>query len=170
MAKKKSNSAKGRESYDANIGDSIIPFFNRNSSKYPTEVGGPKLEMIPVEKRKDMMVNVARLHAKQEYDRIMEVVKVLEKQARDIQWRLEVTDGVHAAEYDFETYHNKIYWLVYHTGKEKHILSILGPDDWSSRPPEEYEYVTRVKWLGDYTWIEVGEDGESYTPPPQESP
>ena len=29
----------------------------------------------------------------------------------------------------------------------------------SSGAPEHYEYIARVKWLGDYTWLEVDEDG-----------
>lgn len=63
---KKSNIAKGRESYDAQIGDQIIPFFNKNVTPYPTEAGGPKFDLIPVAKQKDIMINVARLHAQQE--------------------------------------------------------------------------------------------------------
>ena len=99
MTEKKSNLAKGRHSYDAKIGDSIVPFFNRNVSEYPTEAGGPKFDLIPVTKQKDIMINHARLYAQQEYDRIMELVTVLQKQAEGIKRRLDVTDAVHAAVY-----------------------------------------------------------------------
>lgn len=34
----------------------------------------------------------------------------------------------------------------------------MDPIDWSSSPPIEYEYISRVKWLGDHTWIEVEDD------------
>jgi hypothetical protein len=81
---KKSNIAKGRNSYDADIDGTIIPFFNRNVTPYPTEAGGPKFDLIPVTKQKDIMINHARMYAQQEYDRIMELVAVLEKQAQDI--------------------------------------------------------------------------------------
>jgi hypothetical protein len=37
-------------------------------------------------------------------------------------------------------------------------LSINGPNDWSSSAPTEYEYLCKVKWLGDHTWIEVEDD------------
>jgi hypothetical protein len=30
-----------------------------------------------------------------------------------------------------------------------------GPNDWSTGAPEHYQYVTKVKWLGDYTWQEI---------------
>ena len=159
MNKEKPNSAKGRESYDSKIGDSIIPFFNRNVSPYATEAGGPKFDLIPVEKQKDIMVNVARMHGQQEYNRIMELVAVLQKQAASIKRRLEITDMVHAAKYEFQTYHGKIYWLCYDHRKQFSRLVHHGPNDWSTGPPEEYEYVCQVKWLGDYTWIEVDSQG-----------
>lgn len=154
----KPNSAKGRESYDSTAGNSLIHFFNRNVTPYATESGGPKFDLIPIEKQKDIMVNVARLHAQQEYDRIMELVKVLQKQAEEIKRRLDVTDMVHAAKYDFQVYHGNIYWLLYDHRKQFTRLSMTGPTDWSTGKPEEYEYICRVKWLGDYTWIEVKDE------------
>jgi len=155
---KKPNSAKGQESFDINVGNSLVHFFNRNISKYPTEAGGPKFDLIPVEKQKDIMVNVARMHAQQEYDRIMELVKVLQSQAEQIKRRLDITDMVHSAKYDFQTYHGQIYWLVYDNRKNFTRLCLIGPNDWSAGPPKEYEYICRVKWLGDYTWVEVGDN------------
>lgn len=155
---KKPNSAKGRSSYDSELGGSLVSFFNRNVTPYATEAGGPKFDLVPVTKQKDIMLNVARLHAKQEYDRIMELVAVLQKQAAEIQKRLDITDMVNQAKYDFQTYHGKIYWLCYDHRKECTRLVMTGPKDWSTGPPEEYEYITRIKWLGDYTWVEVDEE------------
>ena len=103
--KKKRNSAKGRTSYDSDIDGVIVPFFNKNVTPYPTEAGGPKFDLIPVTQQKDHMVNAARMHAQQEYNRIMELVTVLQKQAEEIKRRLEITDWVHAAKYDFQLYH-----------------------------------------------------------------
>jgi len=149
------NSAKGRHSYDAKVGDSLINFFNKNVTPYPTESGGPKFDLVPVTKQKDIMINVARMHGEQEYNRIMELVAVLQKQAESIKRRLDITDMVHAAKYDFQTYHGNTYWLLYDSRKNCTRLSINGPTDWSTGKPEEYEYVCKVKWLGDYTWVEV---------------
>jgi len=155
-----SNVSKGRQSFDAKIGDSLVAFINKNVTPYPTDIGGPAFDLIPVEKQKDIMVNVARLHAQQEYDRIMELVAVLQRQAAQIKRRLEITDLVHTAKYQFQTYHNQCYWLAWHTKKQETLLVTLGPKDWSTGAPDDYEYIARVKWLGDYTWIEVDEDGK----------
>lgn len=158
MSDDKLNSANGRSSYDSTSSGSLIHFFNRNVTPYATESGGPKFDLVPVEKHKDIMLNVARLHAKQEYDRIMELVNVLQKQAEQIKHRLDLTDMVHAAKYDFQLANGSIYWLLYDHRKQFTRLSINGPNDWSSSAPEEYEYLCKVKWLGDHTWIEVEDD------------
>ena len=150
-----SNVTKGRDSFDVTTGNVLVPFFNRNVTPYATEAGGPQFDLVPVEKQKDIMLNVARMHALQEYDRIVELVRVLESQAQQIKRRLEITDAVHAAEYQFQTYHGQVYWLVYEREKQKTILAKTGPNGWSSGPPESYEYIAAVKWLGDHTWQEV---------------
>lgn len=155
-----SNRAKGKNSFDATMGNSLVEFINRSSTPYPVEVGGPSFDLVPVEKQKDIMLNVARLHAQQEYDRIMSLVTVLQKQAQSIRRRLEITDSVHSAQYNFQIYHNQIYWLALDRRLGQMILSHLGPTDWSTGAPDYYQYMARVKWLGDYTWIEVDEKGE----------
>lgn len=152
------NRAKGRHSFDADIGGEIVPFFNRNVSEYPTEAGGPKFELVPVKQQKDIMINVARQHAEQEYNRIMDLVAVLEKQAQDIKRRLDITDMVHGAHYQFKPVHGKTYWLANDTIKKQVILAMHGPDDWSTGCPSYYEYIAKVKYLGDYTWQEIKED------------
>jgi hypothetical protein len=152
-----SNLAKGRNSYDSTGTGVMIPFFNRNVTPYATEAGGPKFDLVPVTKQKDLMINHARIYAQQEYDRIMELVAVLEKQAQGIKRRLEVTDAVHAAVYQFQVVMGKEYWLVYDTRKQHTLLTQHGPDDWSSSAPEDYEYITRVKYMGDHTWLELNE-------------
>ena len=97
-----SNIAKGRDSFDISTGNTLVAFFNRNITPYATSTLGPVFDLVPVEKQKDLMINHARMYAQQEYDRIMELVAVLQKQADDIRRRLEVTDLVHAAEYQFQ--------------------------------------------------------------------
>lgn len=154
----KPNSAKGRESYDSTAGNSLIHFFNRNVTPYPTEMGGPKFDLIPVEKQKDIMVNVARLHAQQEYDRIMELVTILQKQAEELKRRLDITDMVHKAKYDFQTYHGNTYWLLFDSKINNTRLTLMGPNDWCTGKPEYYQYICKVKWMGDYTWLEVKDE------------
>ena len=151
----KSNLAKGRDSYDAKIGDVLVPFFNRNVTPYPTEAGAPKFDMVPVTKQKDLMINHARMYAQQEYDRIMELVAVLQKQAEGIRRRLEVTDAVHAAVYQFSPVMGQTYWLAWDRRKQHTLLTQTGPNDWFCGAPDDYEYHAQVRYMGDHTWMEI---------------
>ena len=151
----KSNNADGRDSFDMQSGNVLVEFINRNVTPYPTESSGPKFDLVPITKQKDIMVNVARMHAQQEYDRIMELVAVLERQAADIKRRLDLTDMVHAAKYDMQLYHGQVYWLVQDHRKNCTRLISHGPNDWATGPAPEWEYICAVKWLGDHTWVEV---------------
>ena len=157
--KQRSNQADGRDSFDMNTGGTLTEFINRNVTPYPTEVGGPAFDLIPVEKQKDIMVNVARMHAQQEYDRIMALVTVLQQQAESVKRRLEITDWVHAAKYDFQIYHGQCYWLLRERDTNRTRLIQTGPADWTTGVPGDWEYICRVKWLGDYTWVEVDTNG-----------
>jgi hypothetical protein len=159
--KKRSNLADGRTSYDSESTGNLVEFINRNVTPYPVDVGAPAFDLIPVEKQKDIMVNVARLHGHQEYRRIMELVSVLQRQADEVRQRLEITDLVHAARYSFQIYHGQCYWLARDRARGGTLLTQTGPAEWTTTAPEYYEYICRVKWLGDYTWIEVDLNGES---------
>jgi len=154
-----SNVAKGQTSFDADVGNTLVAFLNRNVTAYPTEVGAPAFDLVPVSKQKDIMINVARMHGQQEYNRIMQLVVVLQRQAQGIRRRLEITDLVHAARYDFQIYHGQSYWLCWDTRRKCSRLVTLGPEDWSTGAPDHYQYVCRVRWLGDYTWIEIDDKG-----------
>jgi hypothetical protein len=98
------------------------------------------------------------MYAQQEYNRIMDLVQVLQTQAASIKRRLEITDAVHSARYNFQIYHGQIYWLAYDHIQKSTILTHNGPDDWSNGPPIHYEFICKVKWLGDYTWVELDKD------------
>lgn len=149
------NSAKGRTSFDITTGNTLVNFFNRNVTPYPTEAGGAKFDLVPVTSQKDIMVNAARMHAQQEYDRIMQLVTILQKQAEDIRRRLDLTDMVREARYDFQVYHGQCYWLVQDQRANCTRLVRHGPNDWSTAPPAEWQYICQIKWLGDHTWQEV---------------
>lgn len=156
---KKSNIAKGRHSYDSELGTGLVAFFNKNVTPYPTDVGSPKFDLVPVTKQKDIMINHARLYAQQEYNRIMELVEVLQKQAASIKRRLDITDMVHAAVYQFSPVMGQSYWLVWNKRKQHTLLTQHGPDDWSSSAPDDYEYQAQVKYMGDHTWMEIDDLG-----------
>ena len=126
----------------------------RYALAYPMEVGAPKFDLVPIQEEKDKMINIARLSAQQEYDRIMEVVTVLQKQADAIKKRLDITDMVYNAKYNFKVIPGKVYYLILDTRKGIIILSPTGPNDWFTGKPLNYKYKAKVVCLGDYSWME----------------
>lgn len=146
---------KGVNSKDLTLDTLIVPFINRNISTYPTEVGSAFFAPVPIKEQKDVMLNIARANAEQEYQRIISLVAVLQQQAEELQNRLKITELVHQAKYNYKPVVGNVYWLV-ETNKET-ILSHLGPDDWSTGSPKDYKYISKLKFLGDFTWIEIKE-------------
>lgn len=129
-----------------------------HSKEYPMEVGAPRFAPINILQQKDIMINAARANAQKEYDRIMESVRVLQKQAEELIRRLEITEMVHSARYGFNPAINKKYWLFREKEKDYIGLTPLGPNDWHlGASPESYEYIAHVKFLGDQTWEEINE-------------
>jgi hypothetical protein len=80
------------------------------------------------------------------------------RQADDIRRRLDITDAVHGAVYQFSPVMGNTYWLVWDRRKQHTLLTPHGPDDWSSSAPRDYEYQAQVRYMGDHTWLEVAID------------
>ena len=148
-----SNLLDGRHSKDLEVDNLLVPFINRNASTYPTEIGSAAFAPVPIKEQKDIMLNVARANAEQEFQRIMDLVEVLKKQANDLEQRLLLTEKIHQAKFNFKPVVNSIYWVVQVDTDQ--ILTPLGPNDWSTGAPNNYKYMYKVKFLGDYTWINI---------------
>ena len=126
-----------------------------HSKEYPMEVGAPVFAPVAVVEEKDRSLNVAKLHAKQEYERIMEQVNVLKEQAESLMRRLDVTHIVHATDCTFNPLFNTPYYIYNNTYKDKNQMMMVGPDDWSSGTPDHLQFIVAVRKKGDSTWEEV---------------
>ena len=152
-----SNVLKGRNSKDANIGGELVAFINHSSSEYPVEVGAAFFAPVNVQEQKDLDLNVAKEHAKEEYNRIMEMVAILQEQAKKLASRLDATELVHTAEYGIRTIHNRTYHIYFNSCKNKNTLTPIGPTEWCAGPVEHLTYVASVKKKGDSTWEYIEE-------------
>jgi hypothetical protein len=126
----------------------------RNSLPYPMELGSPAFAPIDVYKEKDIIYNAGKLHAKQEYDRIMEQVEVLRRQAESLEHRMRVSDMMYDINITFKPVHGKIYYVYLYTLKNKHWLSGNHPDSWSALG-QHHRFVIAVQLMGDSNWCEV---------------
>ena len=143
---------------NSHVGGNLVEYINRAASQYPTELGSQSFELVNIEQEKDRMINIARLHAKQEYDRIMQLVEILQQQAADIKKRLDTTDQIYSAVYSFVPQPGNSYWLLWDSGADVYRLSMTSPEQWSAGIPDNYVYIDEVKMLGDHTWIAVREE------------
>ena len=157
----KSNLLKGRNSFDANINGEVVAFINHNVSEYPVTVGAVNFAPVVVEKEKDKSLNVAKQHAKEEYDRIMEMVHILEAQAKQLVSRLDATEVVHNTTFSFNPVHGKAYHIYYNEHKQINEMSHNGPNDWNAGPGEHLKFVASVRKKGDSTWEYIDEDSTS---------
>jgi hypothetical protein len=126
----------------------------RNSLPYPMELGSPAFAPIDVYKEKDIIYNAGKLHAKQEYDRIMEQVEVLRRQAESLEHRMRVSDMMYDINITFKPVHGKIYYVYLDTLKNKHWLSGNHPDSWSALGGH-HRFLIAVQLMGDSNWCEV---------------
>ena len=135
----------------------------RSSLPYPMELGSPAFAPIAIEKEKDILLNTSRLNAKQEYDRIMEQVNVLKRQAEALQNRMQVSEIMHHCEYSLRVVHGNLYYVYYNTYKNKNVLSMNAPNRWSGiSAPEHYTYIMTVRLMGDSTWEQVDDEFSNY--------
>jgi hypothetical protein len=128
-----------------------------NSIEYPMEVGAPKFAPVPVLEEKDKAINIARAHANQEYERIMEQASVLMRQAKALRARLDATEMVHAAKFNFNPVYGKKYYLYQDEASGGYRLVQNSPNDWSCGIPAGWTYCQAVRKLGDSTWEVIEE-------------
>ena len=153
------NSAKGRESFDITVGDTLVNFFNRNASEYPTEVGSVKFDAVTVTQERDQHLNQAYQHANEELDRLREHAEVLQRQYQALQRRVMLTELVHKAHYMFVPIAGRIYHLYHEKTRfnDRMVLMVTAPDQWSSGIPKSHTYQGSLRKLGDNTWESIDE-------------
>ena len=131
-----------------------------NAIEYPMEVGAPKFAPVPIKEEKDKAINIARAHANQEYDRIMEQAAVLMRQAKALQARLDATEMVHAAKFTFNPVYGKKYYLYQDEAIGKYRLVQNSPQEWSCGIPLGWSFCQAVRKLGDSTWEIIEEEAQ----------
>jgi hypothetical protein len=135
-----------------------------NIMPYPTNVGAPKFEPLPIVTIKDSAKNIARHHANErlielnnQYQLITKQAELIQKQAQQILDRVRITDLVLESEYQFLPVTQNVYYLVWDEQKMIRRLLFLSPSDWVSEVPSHYTYEYPVRLLGDSTWEIVSE-------------
>jgi hypothetical protein len=129
--------------------------YKKASATYALDRGAPKFDLIEVKNKKDQNYNLAIQQAQKEFENLKQIADVINKQAQQIKERLEVTELIYRAEYNFTPVAGGEYWLV--TDIERDILTVcvLGPNDWSTEPPKNYKYITKIQFLANGLWEKI---------------
>jgi len=91
-----------------------------------------------------------RDQTQREMTRLYEQMQLLIKQAEDIKKRVEVSEKIYSATFNFEPVINHMYYL-YEKEDGKHILSMISPKEWGNTLPYS-KYLATIKLLSDHTW------------------
>lgn len=126
--------------------------FKKASVPYALDRGSQSFSLVEVKDKKDQQFNLAIKQAQQEFENLKQIADVINQQALQIKNRLEVTEMIHQAEYNFEPVPDEIYWVAKDLKKDIFILCVLGPDEWAISPPEHYSYISKVRFLPNGLW------------------
>lgn len=122
---------------------------------YGLDRGAPKFDIIETKTKKDQHYNLAVQQAQKEFENLKQIADVINKQAQQIKERLEITELVYNAERTFTPVVGANYWLIKDTKKNNIQIVVLGPKEWATNPPENYEYISEVKYLANGLWEKV---------------
>jgi len=96
--------------------------------------------------------NAVSHYVKQEYDRLFAQAEVINRQFKELQRRVKITEMIENSRYRFKPIAGQVYYLYQNVNKQSYQLSLLSPNDWALGMPESYLWVADVRKLGDNTW------------------
>ena len=117
---------------------------------FPHHVGSALIKPEDKGKIKGRSLMAMRDQTQREMTRLYEQMQLLIKQAEDIKNRVEVSEKIYSATFNFEPVINHIYYL-YEKEDGKHILSMISPKEWGNTLPYS-KYLATIKLLSDHTW------------------
>ena len=118
--------------------------------EYAHSVGG--FSIVPTEQGviKGRAMNAMQEQTQERLDMILEQMRTLAKQAKEIQDRVDISHYVYDAEIKFEPIIGKKYYL-YEKDDGIKLLSLIGPKDWG-KSKKFKACLAEVRLLSDHTW------------------
>jgi hypothetical protein len=122
------------------------------STPYPLQTLSPVIKPDNMTLYRAQQANAVSHYVKQEYDRLFAQAEVINRQFKELQRRVRITEMIENSRYRFKPVAGQTYYLYQNTAKQTYQLSLLSPNDWALGMPESYLWVADVKKLGDNTW------------------
>ena len=132
----------------------------RNLREHPTETNAPAFRSDPLSVNRSEALEAMNHHAKEQIDRLQEQAQLLLRQAQEIEARVRLAEQITKAQYRFTPVLLKPYHLYEAAQSNNHILSMIGPEEWSNTCPYG-SYLACVRQLGDGTWETLKQNDSS---------
>lgn len=116
---------------------------------YAHTVGSALIKPVDRGKIKGRAVSAMYEQTDRQLDQIRKQVELLAQQAKAIHDRVEISEKIYLAEMSFEPLVGHTYHL-YLRKNGKHVLSMVGPEEWGRSKP--MEFVATARLLADHTW------------------
>lgn len=154
MAKKKED--KKKESFINPIDPDKITE-NPHSLPYAHTVGGAVIKPEDRGKIKGRAMAAMYEQTDMHLGQIREQIELLASQAKNIQYRVQISEEIYGAEMNFEPIIAKVYYL-YRRSSGKAVVSMVAPAEWGKNPP--FKFLATVQLLSDHTWevLEIVDD------------
>lgn len=117
---------------------------------YAHHVGGTVIKPIDKGKVKGRAMAAMQQQVQSQMDQIYKQMELLAEQAKILHKRVEISNRIYDADIPFQPLISHIYHL-YRREEGKHVLSLIGPQDWGRSKPIG-TFIATVKMLSDHTW------------------
>jgi len=128
-----------------------------HSSPYPVSRLAPPIQLVDLARqieKADLMIGT-QVNSKLQV--ISEQIKKLQNQARDVLEKAKEDQDLHRFECNFKRIPGRIYHL-YAKADGSRYFSMLSPDDWRGRPPDQYLGPYRLE--ADMSWTSAEDIGK----------
>jgi hypothetical protein len=120
-----------------------------HTSPYPVSRLAPAFELVDLAKEIAQADEMLANRAGGQLKLIAEQVKALQQQAKSILEQTARDQQIHRARCNFQKKPGQIYHL-YQDSQGKALLSMLSPDDWQGRPPNQF--ISSYRLESDRSW------------------
>jgi hypothetical protein len=121
---------------------------NPHTLPYAHTVGSAIIKPLDKGKIKGLSMQAMYQQTEDKLTQIKDQVEMLINQAHDIHHRIEISEKIYEAQYNFKPIIGTTYYL--YQNDEKYILSMISPEEWGSSL--KYDFLSDATLLADHTW------------------
>jgi len=127
---------------------------------YAHSAGSAVIKPEDMGKVKGKSVLAMRQQSERQLNQVYQQMAILAQQAKDLRYRVEVSERIYRVNMNFEPIINETYY-VYEKENGSDVLSLVAPNEWG-RSYKFSRFIAKVTMLADHTWdVQYNEDFES---------